>query len=108
MRLGKYEFGLIKPLQLLKFERSVESCGCILYTLACFYFTILKKYCSEAYPVHQDSTPPLSKDQKSILTQLGISTSSKSEQRRVSLPKQQPKKRRPRRRRRKNGNAKKT
>ena len=40
MKLGKYEFGLIKPFKWHGFGKS-DTCGCTIYTLGIFYFTIL-------------------------------------------------------------------
>lgn len=47
MRLGKYEFGLIKPLDWYEYEKSNPECGCTIYTFGFWYFTILSKECNE-------------------------------------------------------------
>lgn len=46
MRIGRYEFGLIRPLRWHKYELIKGSCGCSIYEFGFWYFTILRYECA--------------------------------------------------------------
>lgn len=48
MRIGRYEFGLIKPLKWNKFWRTDKEnpCGCTIWEFGFWYFTILRYQCA--------------------------------------------------------------
>jgi hypothetical protein len=47
MRIGRYEFGLIRPLGWYKLWQSSRSpCGCTLFEFGFWYFTILRYECA--------------------------------------------------------------
>jgi hypothetical protein len=46
MKIGKYEFGLVKPFGWYGFSKS-DDCGCVIYTFGCFFLTVLSKQCTE-------------------------------------------------------------
>lgn len=46
MRIGRYEFGLERPLKWRKYEHLKGACGCDLYGWGFWYFTILRYECA--------------------------------------------------------------
>lgn len=46
MKIGRYEFGWIKPMQWLKPSRMEGCCGCTLFEFGFWYFTILRYECA--------------------------------------------------------------
>lgn len=46
MRIGRYEFGLERPIKWRKFEHLKGACGCDLYSWGFWYFTILRYECA--------------------------------------------------------------
>lgn len=46
MKIGKYEFGLVKPFGWYGFSKDT-SCGCTIYTFGPFFFTMLSSSCND-------------------------------------------------------------